>query len=135
MTVEALKRVACIAIVESSKDLSRLSYEIWSLPELCFEEYHAHEVLTTYLEENKFDVQRKFVTDTGFKAELGSNKDGLNIAVICKYDALPEYGHACGHNLIAEAGVAAGIGIAAAFKQSEKPLVKYVIDDKLQTFY
>ena len=34
-----------------------------------------------------------------------------NVCVICEYDALPEIGHACGHNLIAEAGVAAGIGV------------------------
>ena len=36
-----------------------------------------------------------------------------NVCVICEYDALPEIGHACGHNLIAEAGVAAGIGVKA----------------------
>ena len=36
-----------------------------------------------------------------------------NVCVICDYDALPKIGHACGHNLIAEAGVAAGIGVKA----------------------
>ena len=36
-----------------------------------------------------------------------------NVCVICEYDALPEIGHACGHNLIAEAGVAAGLGVKA----------------------
>ena len=34
----------------------------------------------------------------------------------CEYDALPEIGHACGHNLIAEAGVAAGLGLKAALE-------------------
>ena len=33
--------------------------------------------------------------------------------MICEYDALPEIGHACGHNLIAEAGIAAGLGVKA----------------------
>ena len=37
-----------------------------------------------------------------------------NIAVLCEYDCLPEIGHACGHNLIAEVGVGAAIGIKAA---------------------
>ena len=36
------------------------------------------------------------------------------MSVLCEYDDLPEIGHACGHNLIAECGVAAGIGIKAA---------------------
>ena len=36
---------------------------------------------------------------------------GLKIGICCEYDALPGMGHACGHNLIAEAGIAAGIGI------------------------
>ena len=36
------------------------------------------------------------------------------MAVLCEYDALPEIGHACGHNLIAEVGAAAGLGLIAA---------------------
>jgi len=41
--------------------------------------------------------------------------------VFCEYDALPEIGHACGHNLIAEAGVAAGLGLKAALECSDAP--------------
>ena len=44
-----------------------------------------------------------------------------NVCVICEYDALPEIGHACGHNLIAEAGVAAGIGIKAYLEATGSP--------------
>ena len=47
-----------------------------------------------------------------------------NICVISEYDALPEIGHACGHNLIAEVGVASAVGIMAAMKASAKPLCK-----------
>ena len=49
---------------------------------------------------------------------------GPTLAVVCEYDALPEIGHACGHNLIAEAGVGAALGIQAAFKQAGKALGK-----------
>ena len=35
------------------------------------------------------------------------------MCIICEYDALPNIGHACGHNLISEAGLAAGLGIKA----------------------
>lgn len=38
---------------------------------------------------------------------------GPTIAILIEYDALPEIGHACGHNLIAEAGIAAAIAIKA----------------------
>ena len=37
--------------------------------------------------------------------------------MICEYDALPGIDHACGHNLIAEAGVAAGLGLKAALEK------------------
>ena len=44
------------------------------------------------------------------------------MAVLCEYDALPEIGHACGHNLIAEVGIGAGLAIKEALKASDKKL-------------
>jgi amidohydrolase len=35
------------------------------------------------------------------------------VAVVCEYDALPGIGHACGHNIIASAGLGAGLAAAA----------------------
>jgi amidohydrolase len=35
------------------------------------------------------------------------------VAVLCEYDALPGLGHACGHNVIAAAGLGAGLAAAA----------------------
>ena len=52
------------------------------------------------------------------RATFGCDNAGPNICVICEYDALPDIGHACGHNLIAECGAAAGIGIKAALEAS-----------------
>ncbi len=52
-----------------------------------------------------------------------SLQDGQgHVSVLCEYDALPEIGHACGHNLIAECGVAAAIGIKAAFDSAGKAI-------------
>ena len=56
---------------------------------------------------------------TAFRATFGSGRP--NVCVISEYDALPEIGHACGHNLIAEAGVAAGLGLKAALECSGAP--------------
>ena len=118
------KQAACRAIEEAADELELLSKEIWSNPELKYEEHYAHKTLTDYLEKKGFDVTRKYIVDTAFKAELGSSDSGPNIAVICEYDALPEIGHACGHNLIAEAGVAASIGVQAAFEKAGVPFGK-----------
>ena len=56
---------------------------------------------------------------TAFRATFGSGRP--NVCVISEYDALPEIGHACGHNLIAEAGVAAGLALKAALECSGAP--------------
>ena len=71
------------------------------------------QILTDFLEKYKFPVERNFVCDTGFRSEY-NDVTKPNIAVLCEYDALPDIGHACGHNLIAEVGVGAAIGIKAA---------------------
>lgn len=108
------RSLAFSAIDDCKEELRDVSNEIWQHPELCFEERHAHKVLTDYLEKKGFSVQRGYCgLETAFRADA-SNGDGLHVCVICEYDALPEIGHACGHNLIAEAGVAAGCGLKAA---------------------
>src|SRR5206468_7337687 len=43
----------------------------------------------------------------------GREAKGLTIAVLCEYDALPGIGHGCGHNIIATAGLGAGLAAAA----------------------
>ena len=64
-------------------------------------------------------MERQYKLDTAFRAVYGID-EGPHVAVISEYDALPNIGHACGHNLIAEVGVAAGIGIKAALQEAEK---------------
>lgn len=49
-----------------------------------------------------------------------------NLELICEYDALPGIGHACGHNLIAEIGVAAGIAIKHAMTSCGETLTGQV---------
>ena len=115
-----VKTIASAAIDASSQELYELSSEIWRNPELGFKEYKAHELLTSFLEGKGFAVERSFTgIETAFRATFGSGRS--NVCVICEYDALPEIGHACGHNLIAEAGVAAGLGLKAALESSDAP--------------
>ena len=61
------------------------------------------------------------------------------VAILCEYDALPEIGHACGHNLIAEAGIGASLGVKAAIDKAGMQLGKVCIHEvelmKVNNFY
>ncbi|XP_067118212.1 xaa-Arg dipeptidase-like [Centruroides vittatus] len=93
-----------------SSRLNQLSQDIWNKPELNYEEVCSHQTLVSFLEEFGFNVEKHYILPTAFRAEYGRG-NSPKVAVICEYDALPEIGHACGHNLIAEAGVAAALAI------------------------
>ncbi|XP_033739662.1 peptidase M20 domain-containing protein 2-like [Pecten maximus] len=122
-----LKRVACEAIDRVALDLNNISQELWKNPELNYNEHHAHTILTDFLENQGFHVERKYKLDTAFRATFGDDSAGPHVAVLCEYDALPEIGHACGHNLIAEVGVAAGVGIKAVMETSGQPIGKLCV--------
>ncbi|CAH1242992.1 PM20D2 [Branchiostoma lanceolatum] len=116
-----LSSVCSKAIGDAKDDLNHLSNEIWKNPELAFQETHAHNVLTDFLENKGFRVERNFIKKTGFRATYGSGDgDGVHVCVMCEYDALPSLGHAAGRNLSSEASVAAALGIQAAIKQQQK---------------
>jgi amidohydrolase len=99
--------------VDSATDaLVALSHRLHANPELGFEEDRACGWVAGLLADNGFSVETG-VADlpTAFSATYGSGD--LVIGICAEYDALPEVGHACGHNVIAAAAVAAGLGLAA----------------------
>lgn len=88
--------------------LSELSLKIHSNPELGFQEVKAAAWLSQYLEENGFSIERGICElPTAFRGSYGQGKP--TIAILAEYDALPNLGHACGHNLIAACAVGAGV--------------------------
>uniref|UniRef100_A0A0B6ZWQ2 Peptidase M20 dimerisation domain-containing protein n=2 Tax=Arion vulgaris TaxID=1028688 RepID=A0A0B6ZWQ2_9EUPU len=112
-----VKSLASAAIDRESANLRKISLDIWEHPELCFEERHAHDVLTDFLESKGFLVERHYKLDTAFRATISSKElqqDAPNIGVMCEYDALPGIGHACGHNLIAILGLSVALGVKEA---------------------
>lgn len=125
MDIEKLKEIACQAIDDAAEELGKLSHIIWSNPELAHEEYKAHDNITAFLDKCKFpQVDRKFVLPTGFRAICGDKTKGPHLALLTEYDALPEIGHASGHNLIVEVGVAIALALKAAFEAAGKPFGK-----------
>ena len=98
-------------LAAAETELLALSRRIHGQPELAFEEEHAAGWIADVLDAAGFRVERG-VCDlpTAFVARAGSGP--LHVAICAEYDALPDIGHACGHNVIA--ALAVGAGLAAA---------------------
>lgn len=93
-------------------ELLAISHDLHAHPEEKFEEHRAHDRLCTAIEQAGLAVERHaFELPTAFRSRTGST--GPDIAVLLEYDALPGLGHACGHNIIAAAGLGAGMAAAA----------------------
>src|SRR5438445_12528065 len=108
-----LKDTMARAIDNLGDDLEALSRKIHDNPELGYLEVKAAGWLTEFLTGQGFKVERGVGgVETAFRATIETG-DGPTIAILCEYDALPQIGHACGHNAIATAGVGAGAGLAA----------------------
>ncbi|MET0728613.1 MAG: amidohydrolase [Acidimicrobiales bacterium] len=109
--------------VEARTDLLLdTSHQIHEHPELNYEERFAHDLLTGVLASEGLTVERHaFALDTAFAARAGTS--GPVIAVLCEYDALPGIGHACGHNIIASAGLGAGLAAAALAEEAGGQIV------------
>ena len=120
--IEEARARALAAIDEAQGELRDLSLDIHAHPELAYEEEHAHEVLTAFLEARGFAVERgAFGLPTAFRATAGSGTP--TVAVLSEYDALPGIGHACGHNLIATSGVATGLAAAEVLGEGDGTIV------------
>ncbi len=110
--LEALKREACAAVDAMHDALLDVSHEIHAHPELAFEEFHASRLLCETLEKSGLPVERgAYGLETAFATEFGA-ESAPRVALLAEYDALPEIGHACGHNLIATAAIGAALALA-----------------------
>ena len=117
MDAAALKDRMLARVDELADVLLEVSHEIHAHPELGFEERFAAGLLTDALERHGVDVTRSaYDLETAFDAAVGS--EGPTVAVCLEYDALPGVGHACGHNIIAAAGLGAGLAAAALAEEA-----------------
>jgi amidohydrolase len=121
----ARTETATKAIDAAREELFGIALDIHAHPELNYQEFHAAKLLSDTLEAHDFAVERGIGgVETAFRATLeGGAGDGPTVAVLAEYDALPEIGHGCGHNLIAMAGLGAGLGVQANIKNLPGRLV------------
>ncbi|MBL6832953.1 MAG: M20 family metallopeptidase [Candidatus Actinomarina sp.] len=92
------------------KQLTEVSDWMYENPELGFNEFKTSEYLVKFIK--SFNGEVVYPTgnlNTAFEITYGN--DGPLVVLCVEYDALPEIGHACGHNIIATASIGAGLAI------------------------
>ena len=94
-------------IFEELKDLNKYLFEN---PELGLKEFKARDKHCELLEKYGFFIEKGYCgIETAFLANYTGENPGPRIAYLAEYDALPEIGHGCGHNLLGVTSSAAGI--------------------------
>lgn len=100
------------AVSTDASDLIKLSANLHAHPELRFQEVKAAAWISELVASRDIAVENGLAgMPTSFRARAGA-AGGPRVAILAEYDALPEIGHACGHNLIAAGGVGAFLAAA-----------------------
>ena len=101
---EDLKKIIYETIDNRKDDVNLISQEIWKNSQSDLEKHFAHQLLTTFLKKEGFEVRKSYHLETVSTARYGNRaKGGVKIGILCDYDVLPVVGRACGRKLIAEA--------------------------------
>lgn len=109
--VDALKKRAAARINKEAANLIGLSHKIFETPELNYEEFESSALLVGALRDGGMKVEYPaHGLETAFRATAGSQ--GPHILICAEYDALPDIGHACGHNIIGTSAVGAGLALS-----------------------
>lgn len=114
-----MKNIIIDTISNKMDELTGISRYLYENPELGDEEYKAVKLLTEYFLKQGFTVEESvYGLSTTFRATYDSHKEGAHIALFCEYDALPQIGHGCGHNLISAMSAGAALGIKAVLDET-----------------
>ncbi|XP_037576533.2 peptidase M20 domain-containing protein 2 [Dermacentor silvarum] len=105
-----------------ANQLLEVSKFLWENPETALHETKAHDRLCDFLEREGFKVRRRHYMDTAFRAEYDApgGTDGPTVALMAEYDALPDIGHGCGHNLVAQSVLGAAMAVKEAMLKVAK---------------
>ncbi|MBD3192600.1 MAG: amidohydrolase [Candidatus Heimdallarchaeota archaeon] len=122
--MELWKEKVCSYLDEIKESLFGISRDIFNHPEISFEEYYASKLLAKELEQAGFEVDLGVANlETAIRAVHPAKAAGPTVAILGEYDALPEVGHGCGHNLIATASLGATLALGTIKKELPGKLV------------
>lgn len=120
----AAKAKICEIIESMAREIVGWSREIHAHPELGHQEHMASGLLAGVLEAHGFSVERGTAgLPTAFRAVSPPGGRRPAVAFLAEYDALPELGHACGHNIIGAASAAAGIVLSQVWAGPEGSVI------------
>ncbi len=104
-------------INKKAKEMEEFSDYLAAHPELSEEEYETSRMMVEKLRAAGFDAEYPFCgIPTAFMAKKKNGADKPVVAVMVEYDALPEIGHACGHNLHGTMALYAGMAVGEAME-------------------
>jgi len=110
--LEAERGRLLAALDAGADEILELARWMSAHPELALEEHRTSERYVAYLEARGFAIERQVAgMPTAFVARRGA-PDRPCAALLAELDALPEIGHACGHNLSGPASLLAAAGLA-----------------------
>jgi len=116
--VQGLKDQVVARLEEGRQRWIEIADAIHANPEIGFREFQAVALLTAPLREHGFAVEEGVAgLETAFVAEYRGREAGPVVGLMAEYDALLDQGHACGHNLMGTASVAAAIAVAPLLDQ------------------
>jgi amidohydrolase len=100
------------------EDLNHVVHSLHADPETAYQEHRSVATLVDVLGRHGIDAQNGVGgVETAFRAEVSGSAEGPTVAILSEYDALPEVGHACGHNVIAATGVGAFLALAQTLRE------------------
>lgn len=107
-------------IASHEAELTDIAHDIFCHPELAYEEIYSSKRLASFLENQGFQIAWKTAgIDTAFTATWGNGSPRFGF--LAEYDALPEIGHACGHNLLGTGVCAAACALKNDMETSKTP--------------
>lgn len=129
-----LKKLLDEVIEMHRAELCKMADLIYDFAEKSAEEYKSMELLTDYLQNEGFTVERGIALDTAFRATWDNCRAAVDdeekntapvLGILVEYDALEDIGHACGHHMQGPAGIGAAIAIKEVMKDYPFKLVIY----------
>lgn len=109
-----------------SDEILSMADSIFDDPELGLNEYRAMKKITDFLRKNDFNVEENiYGFETAFRATYKSGKGGINIGLLCEYDALEGLGHACAHHMQGPSIIAAAVALKNVLKDYDYNIVVY----------
>ena len=113
--------------VESNfEELKAIQKYLYDNPEVGGEEEKASRILCDFLKNNGFEVTENFHgIPWCFRAAYDSGRPGVSVGMTAEYDALPEIGHGCGHNIIATVPTGAAVALKSAIDDLGGKVVLY----------